>query len=156
MTQQQKITYTTIGSSDEFHQLFDQSVQEIKKDFGKLYPNMIGGIDSRNDRTVPVKSPIDTRLVLGHVQLATKEEASKAVDLAHAAFPAWRNRGWRERVEILQRAADAIQRRKYELTAWMCYEAGKNRLESMGEVEESADLIRYYCKNMVENEGYTR
>src|SRR6185312_17136403 len=28
--------------------------------------------------------------------------------------------------------------------------------ESMGEVEESADLIRYYCQNMKENEGYAK
>ena len=154
--QQQKITYITIGSSEEFHQLFDRAVEDIKKDFGKVYPNMIGGVPSTNERTVPVKSPIDTRIILGHSQQATKEEAARAVDLAHGAFTAWRDRGWRERVEILNKAADAIQRRKYELTAWMSYEAGKNRLESMGEVEESADLIRYYCQNMVESEGYSR
>jgi 1-pyrroline-5-carboxylate dehydrogenase len=154
--QQQKITYTTIGSSEDFHIRFDKAVQDIRKDFGRVYPNMIGGVDSRNDRTVPIKSPIDTRIMLGYSQQATKQEATKAVEIAHKAYPVWRNRGWKERVEILQRAADAIQRRKYELSAWMSYEAGKNRLESMGEVEESADLIRYYCKNMVENEGYTR
>jgi 1-pyrroline-5-carboxylate dehydrogenase len=156
MTQPQKITYTTLGSSEEFHREFERAVEEVQEDFGKLYPNMIGGVASKNERTTPVKSPIDTRIVLGQVQQGTKEEASKAVDLAHKSFPSWRDRGWRERVEILQRAADAIQKRKYHLAALMSYEAGKNRLESMGEVEESADLIRYYCQNMIENDGYSK
>ncbi len=153
---QQKITYTTLGSSEDFHVDYDRAVEEAKKDFGKLYPNMIGGVASANERTVPVKSPIDTRIVMGYCRQATKEEASQAVDLAHAAFPAWRGLGWRERVAILEKAADAIRRRKYYLAAMMSYEAGKNRLESMGEVEESADLISYYCRNMVENDGYSR
>jgi 1-pyrroline-5-carboxylate dehydrogenase len=156
MSQQQKITYTTIGSSEEFHQEFDKAVEEVKKSFGKTYPNMIGGVATKNERTVAIKSPIDTRIILGYNQQATKEEASKAIDLANAAYPAWRDRGWRERVAILEKAGEAIRRRRYELAALMSYEAGKTRLESMGEVEESADLIRYYCHNMKENEGYSK
>jgi 1-pyrroline-5-carboxylate dehydrogenase len=36
----------------------------------------------------------------------------------------------------------------------MSYEVGKNRIESLGEVEESADLIRYYAQTMEDNDGY--
>ena len=36
----------------------------------------------------------------------------------------------------------------------MSYEVGKNRIESLGEVEESADLIRYYGQTMEDNDGY--
>ena len=36
----------------------------------------------------------------------------------------------------------------------MAIEVGKNRIEALGEVEESADLIRYYAQTMEDNEGY--
>jgi 1-pyrroline-5-carboxylate dehydrogenase len=153
---QQKITYTTLGSSEDFHRDFEKAVEEAKKDFGKLYPNMIGGVDSRNDRTVEVRSPIDRRIVLGITQQGTKEETSKAVELAHKAFPRWKGLGWRERVRILRNVAEVISQRKYYLAAFMAYEAGKNRLESMGEVEEAADLIRYYCQTIEEHHGYEK
>jgi 1-pyrroline-5-carboxylate dehydrogenase len=35
-------------------------------------------------------------------------------------------------------------------------EVGKNRLEALGDVEESADLIRYYCHQMTEHDGFAR
>ena len=36
----------------------------------------------------------------------------------------------------------------------MAIEVGKNRLEALGEVEESADLLRYYAQTMEDNDGY--
>jgi len=63
---------------------------------------------------------------------------------------------YRERLKIMRRAADLISERKYELAAIMSIEAGKSRFESMGDVEESADLIRYYCQQMEEAKGFVR
>ena len=34
-------------------------------------------------------------------------------------------------------------------------EVGKNRLEALGDVEETADLIRYYCQQIEDNDGFT-
>ena len=36
----------------------------------------------------------------------------------------------------------------------MAIEVGKNRLEALGEVEEAADLLRYYAQTMEDNDGY--
>ena len=36
----------------------------------------------------------------------------------------------------------------------MAYEVGKTRIEALGEVEEAADLIRYYAKTAEDNEYY--
>ena len=38
----------------------------------------------------------------------------------------------------------------------MSLEVGKSRLESLGEVEETADLLRYYADAMAQNGGYVR
>lgn len=153
---QQKITYTTLGSSEDFHVDFDKAVQDVRKDFGKLYPNMIGNKVSDSKRTVEVRSPIDRSILMGITQQATKEEATRAIELAHNAFRKWRDIGWKERIKIMRNAADKMSERKWYLAAEMAYEAGKNRLESMGEVEEAIDLIRYYSSVIEQNEGYTK
>ena len=77
-----------------------------------------------------------------------------AVAAARAAAPAWAATPWRERVAILERAADQISEHRDELAALMAMEVGKNRLEALGDVEESADLIRYYCHQMTEHDGF--
>ena len=38
----------------------------------------------------------------------------------------------------------------------MAFEVGKNRAESLAEVNEAAELIRYYCDQMEVNKGFTR
>ncbi len=151
-----KVTYTTLGSSEEFHSSFEAAVETVRGRLGELWPASIGGRPSRSGRTAEVRSPIDQRSILALVEQATAEEASNAVDLADLAFPSWRARGWRDRVETLRRAAEEIAANKYEWAAWMALEVGKNRLEAMGEVEESADLLRYYAACMQEQDGFRR
>ena len=60
----------------------------------------------------------------------------------------WARTPWRERVAVLRAAADLISERSNELAALMSLEVGKNRLEALGDVEEAADLIRYYCQQV--------
>ena len=57
---------------------------------------------------------------------------------------------------MLRRAAALIRERKYELAALMSLEVGKSRLEAMGDAEESADLIDYYCAQVEEADGFVR
>ena len=54
----------------------------------------------------------------------------------------------------MRQGADVISERVYELAALMAIEVGKNRLEALGDVEETADLIRYYCTQMEQNHGF--
>jgi 1-pyrroline-5-carboxylate dehydrogenase len=91
---------------------------------------------------------------LGRFQKGTAEVLEKAVRIADEAFKSWRSTDYHRRVEIMRRAAELISERKYELAALMSIEAGKSRFESMGDVEEGADLIRYYCQQMEEAKGF--
>ena len=54
----------------------------------------------------------------------------------------------------MRRIADLISERQMELAALMAIEVGKNRLEALGDVEETADLIRYYCDQLEANDGF--
>jgi 1-pyrroline-5-carboxylate dehydrogenase len=59
-------------------------------------------------------------------------------------------------VEILRRAALLVEQRGFDLAALVSLEAGKSRLEAMGDVTETADLVRYYCDQMEAAEGFDR
>ncbi len=62
--------------------------------------------------------------------------------------------GWQERVAIIRKAADIMSDQRNELSALMAIEVGKNRLEALGDVEESADLLRWNCDEMEKHDGF--
>ena len=101
-------------------------------------------------------SPIDTSLLLGRFAAASTKDVDLAVRRAKEAQPGWARLPWRERVAIMRRAATLIRERKYDLAALMSLEVGKSRLEAMGDAEESADLIDYYCGQVEETDGFVR
>src|SRR3989454_2465849 len=94
--------------------------------------------------------------MLGRFATATPEQVGRAVAAAKAAQRDWAHRPWRERVTTLRKAASLIRERKFELAAIMAMEVGKSRLESMGDTEESADLIDYYCQELEDANGFVR
>ncbi len=71
-------------------------------------------------------------------------------------LPGVGRRPWQERVALLRRAADLISERQMVLAALMAIEVGKNRLEALGDVEETADLIRWCCDMIERNNGFDR
>ena len=158
MTAPTKITYTSAGGDlEEFHHHFDTALASIRQQAGRGHPFYIGGeaVESREKPLVD-RSPIDTSFVLGHFASATAEHVDRAVRAARQAQPAWARLAWRDRVTLLQRAAGLIRERKYELAALMSLEVGKSRLEAMGDAEESADLIDYYCAQVTDADGFVR
>ena len=158
MTTATKITYTSAaGDLDQFHRLFDEALARVRAAAGASYPNLIGGEPVAGaGEPLDDRSPIDTSLLLGRFAAAGAAEVDLAVRRAREAQRAWGRRPWRERVGVLRRAAELIRERKYDLAALMALEVGKNRLEAMGDAEESADLIDYYCAQVEEADGFVR
>ena len=158
MTTATKITYTSAaGDLDQFHRLFDEALARVRAAAGASYPNLIGGDPVAGaEEPLDDRSPIDTSLLLGRFAAAGAAEVDLAVRRAREAQRAWGRRPWRERVGVLRRAAELIRERKYDLAALMALEVGKNRLEAMGDAEESADLIDYYCAQVEEADGFVR
>src|SRR5207248_8151404 len=101
-------------------------------------------------------SPIDTEMILGRFASAGAQDVDRAVAAARSAQRAWAHTPWRARVATLRGAAGLIRQRKFELAAIMSLEVGKSRLESMGDAEESADLIDYYCQQVEDANGFVR
>ena len=153
-----KITYTSAsGDLEEFHHHFSAAITGVKQQAGRLYPFYIDGqpVATRSEPLVD-QSPVDTSLVLGRFAAAAATHVDAAVAAAQRAQRGWARRPWTERVSLLRRAAALIRERKYELAALMSLEVGKSRLESMGDAEESADLIDYYCQQVEDADGFVR
>jgi 1-pyrroline-5-carboxylate dehydrogenase len=158
MTTATKITYTsTTGDLDDFHRRFDAALAKVRTAAGATYPNLVGGrAIAGAGEPLEDRSPIDTSLLLGRFAAAGPEEVDLAVRSAREAQRGWARAPWRTRVGVMHRAAALIRERKYDLAALMALEVGKSRLEAMGDAEESADLIEYYCGQVEETDGFVR
>ena len=142
------------GKETYFDEAFDSAVAQVKKEtLGKEFPLFIGGKEaSAKDKLVEL-SPID-KSKIGVFQKGTQELARNAIDAAFDAFPAWQALGYRERTEIFRKAASIFSREKFNVAAILSIENGKSRYESIGEVDEAIDFLRYYADLVDKNKGY--
>lgn len=153
-----KITYTSAsGDLEEFHRHFDAALAAVRRQAGGSHAFYVDGkpVETRLEALVDT-CPADTGLVLGRFAAATPAHVDAAVQSARKAQREWARRPWASRIALLRRAAAIIRERKYELAALMSLEVGKSRLESMGDAEESADLIDYYCQQVEDAGGFIR
>ena len=156
-TPRMKITYATLSAdNEELQSAFDEAVERVRGQLGQSYPMLIGGEERRAAEEFEDRSPIDRDIVVSRFPVGTRQDVRDAVAAARAAFPAWRDLGWQKRLQIMRRAADLISERQFEYAALMSFEVGKNRLEALGDVEETADLLRYYSDEMEKNEGFVK
>src|SRR3989440_1407591 len=153
-----KIPYTSANVDwASFHRQFDAALARVRAQLGRDYPLYIGrDAVSADGPPLVDRSPIDTSTVLGRFASATPEQVGRAVAAAQAAQRDWAHGPWRDRLAILRQAATLIRERKFELAAIMALEVDKSRLESMGDAEESADLIDYYCQELEDANGFVR
>ena len=156
-TPRMKITYATLSAdNEELQSAFDAAVERVRGQLGRTYPMIIGDEERSRDETFEDRSPIDRDIVVSRFPVGTRQDVADAIAAARAAYPAWRDLGWRKRIELMRRAADLISERQFDYGALMAFEVGKNRLEALGDVEETADLLRYYSDEMERNDGFSR
>lgn len=152
-----KLTYATMFNPPEvMHTNFDKAVAKFRAEMGKDVPMLINGEDRFTEAKFDDRSPINTDWLLGTFQKGGVEEGKAALAAARAAVPKWANLKWKDRVKILRKAAAQIEKRLYEIGAVVAMEIGKNRMEALGDVQETADLISYYCDQMELNNGYIK
>ena len=94
---------------------------------------------------LPVTNPADTREVVGQWLAADAATVQKALANAVAAQPAWNRTPAASRAAILEHAADQLEARMPEFMALCVKEAGKSLPDSIAEVREAVDFLRYYA-----------
>jgi len=150
-----KITYATLrADNEELHAAYEAGLAEAKKRLGKHHRNLVGGTERDGDGAFELRTPIDRDILVGTFARGTRQDVRDAVAAARAAQPAWAAMRYQDRLAIIRRAASLISERQMVYGGLMAIEVGKNRLEALGEVEESADLLKYYAKTMEDNAGY--
>ena len=150
-----KLTYATMFDPPaDLHVRFDAALAEVEAGLGTAHALHIDGQDCVGTRSEKRHGPIDQRRELGEFALADAAQAAQAMEAAHAAFPAWRATPMAERVRLLKRVAALIEERVYPIAAALTLEVGKNRMEALGEVQETADFFRHYAEDFERHEGF--
>lgn len=137
-------TYTTTELTAAADAEFEAGLARMREEAGQ-HRILIGGQwrDGSAGRWQE-RNPARVHEVVGSFTRASAADVADAVSTARAAQAGWRKVAVSERIEILTRAARLMQERSGDFAAALCLEVGKNRLESMGEVDEAVELIRYY------------
>ena len=150
-----KLTYATMfNPPEELHIRFDDALGRMKARLGEEYGLIIGGKDRSAGEQFTDLFPADTEVVLARFQKGSEQEAEAAVSAAKEAFPLWSATPWQERVALMREVAALVERRLFDIGAAMAMSVGKNRMECLGEVAETADLITYACDQMERNNGF--
>jgi acyl-CoA reductase-like NAD-dependent aldehyde dehydrogenase len=109
--------------------------------------------DARSGDAIEAISPA-TGERIGDVAQGDREDARRAVEAAHAAFPGWAAATAFERADALRRIADACERRRDELARALTLDQGKPLYaESYDEVDELIAMWRGAAEDGIRVEG---
>ncbi len=141
-----KLTYSTMfNPPPALHERFEAALTRVRSHLGQVHGNFIDGAERASSVTRQARSPVNQKQVLGEFPEATADEANLAIAAARSAYPLWSRTAATARNRILRRVAELIEERVYDIAAAVALEVGKNRMEALGEVQETADFFNVYC-----------
>lgn len=141
----ERVTYVSIGASPEFDRDFEAALAAASGELPIAVDAAIGDGRPSGGTRFDLVAPADRRRVVARVERSSPDDVATAVATAAGAYDAWRRRAWTDRLALARAAADGIAAERFRLAALVALEVGKSRLEAMAEVEEAADLLRYYA-----------
>ncbi|HEX5651217.1 MAG TPA: bifunctional proline dehydrogenase/L-glutamate gamma-semialdehyde dehydrogenase PutA [Steroidobacteraceae bacterium] len=105
---------------------------------------LVGG-EEHGGASVAIRNPADHGDHVGTVVAATPRQVTQAIDIAVEAQPAWDAAPADVRAAALDKAAELFEENTPELIAMCVREAGKTVPDSVAEVREAVDFLRYYA-----------
>lgn len=120
----------------------------VSKSLGRRWPLVIGGRKVNPAEFIPSTNPAHPNQIIGHWARATIEDAKAAVAAARSAFPGWRATPANDRARLIERVADLLEARRFELNAFEILEAGKPWIEADADLSEAIDFCRFYAHEM--------
>jgi len=118
----------------------------VEGQLGREYDLIIGGHRERTPGKITSINPARPSQVVGVHQKAGAEHAQDAMDAALRAFHSWSRVPVEIRASLLLRAAEIIRERKFEFSAWLTYEVGKNWAEADADTAETIDFLEFYAR----------
>ncbi|WP_433693559.1 NADP-dependent succinate-semialdehyde dehydrogenase [Herbaspirillum seropedicae] len=101
--------------------------------------------DADQGERLAVHNPANGEL-LGHVPLMGAAETRRAIEAAHAAWPAWKKKTAKERSAILRRWYELMLANTDDLALIMTAEQGKPLAEARGEIGYAASFIEWFAE----------
>lgn len=129
------------------------ALERVRAQLGRTYPLKISGQEIATDRRSASINPGELKQVVGYVAQADANLAHQAIAAADAAFRDWQHVDPEVRAGYLFKAAAIIRRRKFEFSAWLVYEVGKNWAEADADVAEAIDFLEFYGREMIRLAG---
>ena len=128
---------------------FEKALAQVKSQLGAEAPIVIGGERLQGSGTFESRNPARPSEVVGRFQSGTREQAARAVEVAHAAFATWSRVPARERAAYLLEAAKRMLERRHLFSAWMVLEVGKSWAEADADTAEAVDFMAFYAREML-------
>lgn len=126
------------------------SINDKMKKMGQNILPVINGVAVPCEKFMERKNPSHHSQVVAKIALSTRDQAEKALQAAHENFKTWKKVPAATRAAFLEKLADLMEQRKFQLSATQVLEVGKPWSEADADVAEAIDFCRYYAKNMKE------
>jgi RHH-type transcriptional regulator, proline utilization regulon repressor / proline dehydrogenase / delta 1-pyrroline-5-carboxylate dehydrogenase len=124
------------------------ALREQRKQFGRKVPLTISGEKIWTDKMFSSVNPSQPDQIVGYAAEADIPEAEHAVAAARAAFEKWRRTSFEQRCQLLERVAEILDRRRFELSALEVFEVGKPWAQADGDITEAIDFCTFYAHQM--------
>jgi len=111
----------------------------------RAFQNYVGGkwTNAASGKTFENHNPANRSEILGTFPNSEKDDVSRAVEAAAAAFDAWRLTPAPKRGDLLKRVGDLMTQHKESIAREMTREMGKVLVETRGDVQEGIDTAYY-------------
>ncbi|GIM44931.1 1-pyrroline-5-carboxylate dehydrogenase [Collibacillus ludicampi] len=127
----------------------EAALASVKEQLGKEYPLVIGGEKIFTEKKIKSINPGNVDQVVGLVSKADQKLAEKAMQVALETFETWKLVDPVTRAGYLFKAAAELRRRKFEFSAYLVYEVGKNWAEADADTAEAIDFMEFYGREML-------
>lgn len=136
-------------STPENHEAFEAAIQHVEHDLGRDYPLVLGGRRVTTGEWVVSANPSVRGQVIGRVARGRPSDADAAIESAERAFPSWSRVPAADRAAVGLRAATLLRARRYEWSALLVLEVGKNWAEADADTAEAIDFLEFYAREAI-------
>ncbi len=139
-------------TNPEIKKAFEETLEKVRKEFGKEYPMLIGGkrifADGKREKFHSF-NPSKRGELIATFPKATIADCESAINVGSEVFKTYSLLAPESRAAILFRAANIMRQKKMELSAIMVYEVGKNWAEAVADCAEAIDFLEFYARELL-------
>ncbi|GAB1622656.1 bifunctional proline dehydrogenase/L-glutamate gamma-semialdehyde dehydrogenase PutA [Agarivorans albus] len=131
-------------------QPFEQKVSQFLGNYQWQASSIIDGQAQNGERHL-ITAPYQRIQQIGEVKWANAEQALQAINVAEQGCQLWQQTPVSQRANYLLHLADKLEQNMSELVALCHREAGKTVLDSIDEIREAVDFLRYYPQQAIQH-----